>query len=146
MEAPKIKRKPGRPRKTAIAVPLPAVVEAVMPVVLPVVEEPAVEIVIDEPPALEDCPESPARPSTPVGPVGEPSVPETPVFITGPTGPVEPELPPFEHHQPPEPPLRWPNHLSVGELRTEITKYATICGGRMKQLIDEWDRRFPLRR
>jgi len=138
MEEPKPKRKPGRPRKN----PLPTVVEAVMPV-----EVPVVEVCIDDIPPLEEAPESPARPSTPVGPVGEPSVVvETPVLITGPTGPVEPELPPFEHYQPPEPPLRWPNHLSVAELRVEITKYATICGGRMKQLIDEWDRRFPLRR
>jgi hypothetical protein len=96
--------------------PLPPVVEAVMPVV---------EVSIDDIPPLEEAPESPARPPTPV---------------------VETELPAFEHYQPPEPPLRWPNHLSVAELRTEITKYATICGGRMKQLIDEWDRRFPLRR
>ena len=117
MEEPKPKRKPGRPRKN----PLPAVVEAVMPFV-------------DEPPPLEEAPESPARPSTPV-------------LITGPTGPPEePELPPFEHYQPPEPPLRWPNHLTIAELRSEITRYATICGGRMRQLIDEWDRRFPIRR
>lgn len=125
MEDPKPKRKPGRPRKN----PLPTVVEVVMPVL-----EPLVEICIDDLPALEECPESPARPSTPV-------------LVTGPTGPPEePELPAFEHYQPPEPPLRFPSHLSIQELRIQMTKYADICGGRMKQLVGEWDRRFPLRR
>lgn len=56
------------------------------------------------------------------------------------------EIPAFENHLPPEPLIRFPNHLSSVELRAEITKYADIVGGRMKQLVDELNKRFPFQR
>jgi hypothetical protein len=31
------------------------------------------------------------------------------------------------------------------ELRREISRYSHIVGGRMAQLVDEFDRRFPFR-
>lgn len=122
MEEPKPKRRPGRPKK----VTLPTVVEAVMPTIAEV----------DEPPPLESAPVSP------VGPVGVVAEPEVPKMVTGPTGPPEEVEPPL-NPLPAEPPMRYPNHLSVVELRREMTRYAGIVGGRMRQIVEEFNRRFP---
>ena len=121
MEEPKPKRRPGRPKKVTV-------VEAVMPTIAEV----------DEPPPLESAPVSP------VGPVGVVAEPEVPKMVTGPTGPPEEVEPPL-NPLPVEPPIRYPNHLSVVELRREISRYSHIVGGRMAQLVDEFDRRFPFR-
>lgn len=86
--------------------------------------------------------EAPAKPQISIleGPIED-----LPPLETAHNSPVvEPE--PALNYLPPEPPIRYPNHLSPVELWDEITRYATIVGGRMKQLIDEWARRFPIRR
>jgi hypothetical protein len=85
--------------------------------------------------------------------VEEPKLESTPQIVIDESSPPE-DMPPLEeafdeppmNFLPPEAPIRFPNHLSSVELRAEITKYANIVGGRMKQLVDELNRRFPFQR